>query len=357
MRFIIFPVIILIYGLLNFYVGWNLKKWLVSLGLFKWKWVYWVLFFLIAFGMFIGRFHESLIVFAVIGRYWMFIFEYAIIFCIIANLIHWLTPFKNTKILGSIIVACIGILVIWGSYNAYNPVVRNLQISIDKKGEPMRIVVASDFHIGLLSSKKQVQKFVELSNEANPNLVLLVGDIIDDDPEWYIDRNMSDVLKQLKSTYGVFGVLGNHEYYGGQIPRFIQEMEKSNIQILRDETILIDNRLYLTGREDRTNSNRKQLTNLVPETKKLPWIVMNHTPDDLNEPLNEGVDFHLSGHTHRGQFFPNNFVTSLIFELDYGYKAKDRMHALVSSGFGFWGPPFRIGSQSELWVVDVQFEI
>ena len=68
-----------------------------------------------------------------------------------------------------------------------------------------------------------------------------------------------------------------------------------------------------------------------------------------------GVDFHMSGHTHKGQLWPNQYITARVFELDYGYKIKEKMHTLVSSGFGFWGPPMRIGSRSELWVVDINF--
>lgn len=356
MRYILILIVFLIYGLLNYYLGWNLKKWLTSLHLFKWKWLYWTVFFLLAFSMFIGRIHESLFVFRIISNYWMFLFEYGLIFCIIANLIYVVSPFKNVKVIGSVIVSCVVILFIWGTYNAYTPVVRNLQITVDKPGEPMRVVVASDFHIGLLSSKKHLEKFVELSNKAKPDLVLLVGDIIDDEPSVFIDKNIGDVLNQLQSTYGVYGVLGNHEYYGGQIPLFVKEIEKANVRMLLDETILIDNRLYLTGREDLTNDNRLALESLKPDNEMLPWIVMNHNPNDLNEPKSLGVDLHLSGHTHRGQLFPNNLLTNIIYEVDYGYKLIDSMHALVSSGFGFWGPPMRIGSQSELWIVDIQFE-
>lgn len=82
---------------------------------------------------------------------------------------------------------------------------------------------------------------------------------------------------------------------------------------------------------------------------------MNHTPNDLDEPAKLGVDFHVSGHTHKGQMWPNHLITKRIFELDYGHLEKKKMHALVSSGYGFWGPPTRIGSRSELWVVDLKF--
>ena len=354
----VFGVIIALalYSTITAYLGLNLKKWLEAIHLFRWPFVYWIIVFLIAYSFLIGRMHDVLRPLSVVGNYWMFFFEYGLILCIIANLLISFTPIKNVAVVGSVAVGLLVVLFAWGTYNAYSPVVRNLEISIDKPGEPMRLVVASDFHLGLLSNKKHLQRFVDLSNEANPDAVLLVGDIVDDDPVWFVEAGMNQVMKQLKATYGVYGVLGNHEYYGGKIPQFVDEMKDSNVQILMDETILVGNRFYLTGQEDETNRERKSIQDLKPENLDLPWIDMNHTPHDLEEPQKAGVDLHLSGHTHLGQLWPNNLITDRLFELDYGHLQKGDMHALVSSGFGFWGPPTPIGSRSELWVVDITYK-
>lgn len=305
--------------------------------------------------MIIGRIHETLRPFSIIGNYWMFLFQYGLMLFLIANLVIWLTPLKSVSIVGSVVAGVLLLLFAVGTYNAYSPVVKHLEVAIDKKGEPLRLVVASDFHLGLLSNKTHLSRFVKLSNEADPDAVLLVGDLVDDDPLWFVAYGMVDVMKQLKSTYGVYGVLGNHEYYGGKIPLLVKEMNDANVQILMDETIQVGEAFYLTGQEDITNKHRSDLTDLKPANSELPWFVMNHTPNDLQTPTNIGVDLHFSGHTHRGQMWPGNLVTQRIFELDYGHKQKDQMHALVSSGFGFWGPPTRIGTRAELWVVDVQF--
>ena len=132
-------------------------------------------------------------------------------------------------------------------------------------------------------------------------------------------------------------------------------MENANVKMLLDETILIEDAFILTGQEDRTNKERKPLE-VLKHSANLPWLVMNHTPDDLIAPSKMGVDLHMSGHTHKGQLWPNQYITARVFELDYGYKLKEQMHTLVSSGYGFWGPPMRIGSRSELWVVDIKFQ-
>ncbi|WP_332651726.1 metallophosphoesterase [Lysinibacillus sp. 54212] len=344
-----------IYSGITFYLGWNLKKWLVAINLFRLEPLYWIVLFVISFGFVLGRIHDILKPLSVVGSYWMFFLQYGLAICIIMNLVMWLTPYKNVVVLGSVGVATLLVLFVIGTYNAYSPVVRELTITVDKEGEPLRVVVASDFHLGVLSNKRHLQKFVNLSNEAHPDVVLLVGDLVDDDPVWFVQDGMHEVMKGLQSSYGVYGVLGNHEYYGGEIPLLIEEMEASNVKMLLDETIFVANRFYLTGQEDLTNKSRKTLSSLKPENETYPWFVMNHTPNDLETPAAHGVDFHVSGHTHKGQMWPNSFITSRIFEVDYGHKHKESMHTLVSSGFGFWGPPTRVGSRSELWVVDINF--
>ncbi|MFJ7952563.1 metallophosphoesterase [Lysinibacillus sp. NPDC096418] len=354
---IIGALVVVIYSGLTFYLGWNARRWLVAMDWYYNTIIFWTILYVVSFSIVIGRLHESLRIFSVIGNYWMFIFEYGLLLCLMAQFVMWVTPFKNVQLIGCIVVAVLVLLFIVGSYLAYSPVVRNLTVTMDKKDSEltsMRVVVASDFHLGVLSNKRHLQRFVNVSNEAKPDVVFLVGDLVDDDPKWFVEDGMAEVMKQLTSTYGVYGVLGNHEYYGKKIPKFVEEMDKAGVKILRDETIQVDKAFLITGQEDTTNKERQKLKALRVDNH-LPWFVMNHTPNDLVTPAQEGVNFHMSGHTHKGQMWPNQHITARVFELDHGYKLKEQMHTLVSSGFGFWGPPIRIGSRSELWVVDITF--
>jgi uncharacterized protein len=354
MRIMIGIFVLAIYGSLTFYLGWNLRAWLMSIQQFRWPIIYWALLFLISFGFMYGKLHPLLTPFNVLGSYWMFFFEYGLMICIVSNIIVKFTPL-TTKLVGTASVGVLAMLLVIGTYLAYSPAVRHATLTINKQGEDMRVVLASDFHLGVLSGKRHLQNFVKLSNEEKPDLVLLAGDLVDDSPKRFIHTGMDEVLKELTATYGVYGILGNHEYYGKEIPAVKKAMADAGVKMLLDETIFVEERFYLTGREDITNKKRMPLSELTPEKTELPWFVMNHTPDDLDEPANLGVDVHVSGHTHKGQMWPNHLLTKRIFELDYGYRLKDQMHALVSSGFGFWGPPTRIGSRSELWVIDIQF--
>lgn len=125
--------LISIYNVLTFYIGWGLKQWLVAMGWFRLPVLFWVVLYIIAFSIIIGRLHESLQFFSIISNYWMFVFEYGLLLCLAAQLIIWLTPFKNVQIIGSIAIAVLFVLGVIGSYLAYSPVVRHLEIAMDKK--------------------------------------------------------------------------------------------------------------------------------------------------------------------------------------------------------------------------------
>jgi predicted MPP superfamily phosphohydrolase len=173
---------------------------------------------------------------------------------------------------------------------------------------------------------------------------------------------MADTMKKLKAPLGVFAVLGNHEYFGGHIEEYIKRLEDIGIRVLRDETVLVADSFYLVGRKDKaaesfTSEGRLPLTKLVSSLNRtLPILVMDHQPHHrLDEAAASGIDLLMSGHTHRGQMAPNHMITRRIFELDWGYARKGTMHAIVSSGFGTWGPPIRIGSRSEIVEITITF--
>ena len=118
-------------------------------------------------------------------------------------------------------------------------------------------------------------------------------------------------------------------------------------------------RQFVIGREDMTAPSRKPLEQILKEqhvNRSLPFIVLNHNPIDLDEEAYSGADIALYGHTHRGQFFPGNLISDLLFEVSHGYKKKDNTNVFVTSGLGLSGPQHRIGTQSEIVVMEVVFE-
>ena len=154
---------------------------------------------------------------------------------------------------------------------------------------------------------------------------------------------------------GVYVIFGNHEYYGEGDHLIADFYRKSNIKLLRDSCVQVNDDLYLAGRDDKHNPNRKELKDLLSTTANKPVIVLDHQPYHLEDAANNNVDLQISGHTHNGQFFPANLVVKSMFELGYGYLRKGNTHFYVSSGLGLWGPQYRLGSRSEMVVVNFRY--
>jgi predicted MPP superfamily phosphohydrolase len=360
-----FMVLISVYSALTFYIGWNGWVWLHVVFSLNDKWVYSLIIGFLSYSYIIGHFLKRVPLFKMVGSYWFGLFQYALLFLPIANLISLvlvLSGLPSTSVIiwvGGAVLCAFVVLFIYGTFNAYSTVVRSFTIDIPKQGKdysPLKIAMASDMHFGRLSGLNHVRRLVRHVNALNPDIILLPGDIIDDDLEPFMQKKMGDVMDKLSAPLGVYGVLGNHEYYGGAIPNFLKEMERIGITILLDQVINVENRFYLAGRKDKTDNKRMSIDALLTDINpSLPLIMMDHQPAEINQAAKNHVDLLLSGHTHRGQMAPNHLITRRLFELDWGYLQKNQLHTFVSSGFGFWGPPLRIGSRSEIIQITVTF--
>ncbi len=202
---------------------------------------------------------------------------------------------------------------------------------------------------------------MEKINNLNPDLVLLPGDVIDEDIRPVIKNNLGEILRQIKSRYGVFAITGNHEYIGG-VDKAKKYLAEHNLQLLNDNYVLIEDSLYIIGREDRsirgfTGKTRKSLEEIIADLdKSKPLVIMDHQPVKLDEAEGNNIDLQLSGHTHHGQLWPLNFITMQVYEISMGYKLKGNTHYYVSSGVGTWGPPVRTNSRPEILCINLQFK-
>ncbi|MDD2475652.1 MAG: metallophosphoesterase, partial [Dysgonamonadaceae bacterium] len=202
------------------------------------------------------------------------------------------------------------------------------------------------------------KRYTDLIIEQNPDIVLFVGDIIDAELSPIIKQNMKEDFLRLNPALGVYSCTGNHEYRYEADYKINWINDQANIKMIRDSAVLIDSSFYVIGREDWVIPQRKALKTIMDEQSlnvTLPIIVLNHTPNNLDEEMENGADIALYGHTHDGQIFPFNILTRLVFEVSYGYKKKEDTHIYVSSGIGLSGPQYRIGTKSEIAVIDVTF--
>ncbi|HEY4788003.1 MAG TPA: metallophosphoesterase [Bacteroidales bacterium] len=255
------------------------------------------------------------------------------------------------------------VMLVYGKWNAAHPKLTRLDLSVSKYAgaiKELNIVMVSDIHLGSLFGKEKVQNMVNKVNQLKPDVIILAGDILDEAQNPILRENIGAPLKLLNASLGVFAVTGNHEYIGG-INRAVRYIESLNIKLLRDTTLFINNSFYLAGREDKdisrfTHNNRKSLEEILKGTDHhYPLILIDHQPFNLNQAVENDVDLQLSGHTHNGQFWPFNLITKRVYEVSYGYKLKGNTHVYVSSGYGTWGPPFRIGSVPEFVQIKLKF--
>ena len=219
----------------------------------------------------------------------------------------------------------------------------------------MTIVAVSDLHLGDLIRRPRLERYVDMINREDPDAIFIVGDLFDRNLHSVEHQKMDDVLKRLQAKYGVYAVLGNHEYIG-KVNQAAEIMSRSGITLLRDAAVTIDERLVIIGRDDFTNKSRKALDTIVAglQGADLPLVVLDHQPVGISESVSAGADLHLSGHTHNGQVFLYRYIVSRIFEHAYGYRKTAKTHVYVSSGLGLWGAPVRLGSRSEYLCINLE---
>ena len=261
-----------------------------------------------------------------------------------------------------IVLASSLVTVFWGYLNATRLVFRDVEVSISKPAgcfRELRIVSASDIHFGTVLDGRRLQKIVDLINSADPDLVLLPGDTLDEDVSDKQAAEISRILKNIRSPLGVYAVLGNHEYYAG-VEKSLSALKDSAVTVLQDEAVIIANSLIILGRKDRTalrgRSNRMTIEEILAKTdRRLALILLDHQPFHLEDAVKSGIDLQLSGHTHDGQLFPFNLINKRLYEVNWGTLRKGRTTVDVSCGAGTWGPPVRTAGRSEIIRIKVSF--
>ncbi|QIM66213.1 metallophosphoesterase [Mannheimia granulomatis] len=246
-------------------------------------------------------------------------------------------------------------LIALSFYNAYTPTVVHYSVKLDKPlAQPLRIGVASDLHLGKLFGAKQLDKLADIFNQEKVDLILLPGDIMDDNVSAYRAENMQPHLAKLKAPLGVYATLGNHDFFGDQ-ESIAQEITAAGITVLWDQAVEIDGKFTIIGRNDDLVKDRPSTEKLLQGVNtNLPVFLLDHRPTEIEKHAQLPIDIQVSGHAHKGQVFPASIITKLMYRLHYGYEKIGFGHYFVTSGYGFWGVPMRLGSQSEVMIIEVE---
>lgn len=379
--YLFFSIFIFIYGLVHYYIGlrgWQFLNGWLSNSTLRWYWIILVAFLSISYPL--GRFlahvlpHNSGKIMIVFGSYWLAIMYYLIIILLAIDIIRLIdrwtgilpTTIKNDPtIVGLSVIIAVTAIVIYGAWNANHPVIKDYEVTLNKKSgslETLQVVVVSDIHLGWTNGLQQMKRMTDMINDLNPDMVLLPGDIVDEGIDLSTEQNIPELLRSLHPELGTYAIMGNHEYISGNADKVEAYLQMAGVAVLRDEWIKF-NDFYLIGRDDKSSSYyrgspRQDLTSLMAgiEKDKLPILLLDHQPSDLQTADQAGIDLQISGHTHKGQIWPNNYITRAVFERDWGYLRKNNLQLIVTCGYGTWGPPIRIGNRPEILNIQINFE-
>lgn len=301
---------------------------------------------------------------AYIGYVWMafvFLFFFLSVSFELIRLIHKLIePSASVVTLKTItfgLAAFLSIvLVIYGYIDAQRIRVKNLEITTQQvlpENGKLRIVQISDVHVGILLREKRLAPIIEIVKQANPDILVSTGDLLDGE----LDNIMLDAgrFAAIKTKYGKFAILGNHEYYAG-LKRSMEFTKTAGFRLLRDEYIQVAG-IYIFGADDITG-RRSGLTKTNPQFEEALAqkrddfvLLLKHQP---HVDKRENFNLQLSGHTHGGQLFPFMLVVRFFFPKIYGYYQMAPNKLLyVSRGTGTWGPPVRVFAPPEITVIDI----
>jgi uncharacterized protein len=309
----------------------------------------------------------------ILGGFWLAFLVYGFFFFLFADIIGLILRFSHIldqqnfqeyRRWSFIITVSLSVILIAGGFiNAVIPVVREYNITINKKTEGidnLRVAAVSDIHLGSIIRKRSMKKLSAILAEQKPDVLFLLGDIIDGEMGPVLRGDLLQYFTIPETNDGLYAITGNHEFIGGA-KRTIPYIESKGIRVLKDEMVVLHGGVQLIGRLDRDSKRfyQKERIPLDLLMKNVdisrPVIVLDHQPVNLDEAVKNGVDLQLSGHTHNGQFWPLNYFTRAIYEVSYGYRKKGNTQFIVSSGFGIWGPRIRSASRSEIVVINIRF--
>ena len=374
---VFFAVFFFIYGLVNFYIF--LRGWEAIPPGSPLRIPYVALFLFLALAFIAGRFLERAwlspvsAVLVWVGSFWlaaMLYFLLAVVLLDLLRLVNHFIPFFPSFVTGDYagsrlvtgwaVTSLVFVTLVGGHLNALFPRIREIDITVRKKsagkGAAIRIVAASDIHLGTIIGRRRLRSIVDRINSLEPDVVLLPGDIVDEDLAPVIRENLGETLRSIRSKQGVFAVTGNHEYIGGA-KAACAYLADHGITMLRDSIVRLEGGMSIVGREDRSSAGfgggkRRTLESLMAEVDiTYPVVLMDHQPFRLDEAAGKGIDLQLSGHTHHGQLWPLNRITGAVYEVSWGEAVKGETHFYVSSGVGTWGPPVRTGNRPEIVLV------
>ncbi|MFI1653779.1 metallophosphoesterase [Streptomyces sp. NPDC020472] len=265
--------------------------------------------------------------------------------------------FVSRVVGGSAAAVAVG-TVGYGTYGVLRgPRVKRVTVplaKIPRAAHGYRIAVVSDIHLGPILGRAHTQRIVDAINAAQPDLIAVVGDLVDGTVE-----NLgpaAEPLARLRARHGSFFVTGNHEYFSGA-DAWVDHVRELGLRPLRNARVEIPAGFDLAGVDDVAGESEGQGPDfaraLGDRDRARAAVLLAHQPIVVHDAVRHGVDLQLSGHTHGGQLWPGNYLAELANPTVAGLERYGDTQLYVSRGAGAWGPPVRVGAPSDITIVEL----
>lgn len=286
-------------------------------------------------------------IFYTLSSSWMGISFYILTFIGIYWIISFFIKIPG-QVAGITILGFSAILSVYSLINSTYLEIKPVEIPLNGLKKRVRTVQLSDIHIGSIRNSGYMEKIVEKTNELDPEMIFITGDMVDGSAR--LHTHTFSAINKLKAP--VFFITGNHETYEG-LDEVFRVLRNTDMKILRDQMVECMG-IQVIGVEYSFEKNHMEnvLSKIEIDPEK-PSILLYHLPTELKTVANAGIGLQLSGHTHAGQMLPFNYLVRLMFKYMKGLYRYADTYLYVSPGTGTWGPPMRLGSRCEITLIDL----
>jgi predicted MPP superfamily phosphohydrolase len=326
----------------------------------RWQWIPAVFALSFVGATLLGRNHSGLVLRTVysLSAAWLGLLNYAFFAAIGCWALDGLAAlFLPTTPRGPIALLCFGLgflATFWGVANAMWIRTSRVTVALSHLPEIWKnrtVALISDVHLGHVSGPLFLRRILSKLRQLRPDIVLVSGDMFDGTTAG-LDRLVAP-WRDYAPPLGIYFVTGNHDEFADR-RLYLRALARTGVRVLNNERIVIDG-LQLLGIHDGEADDPESFRDVLRHMKidrQSPSVLLAHKPDNLRIAAEEGVSLQLSGHTHRGQFWPWTLLVARIYrQFAYGLNRLDGLQVYTSSGVGTWGPPLRVGTKSEIVLI------
>ena len=268
---------------------------------------------------------------------------------------------KNFGILAALLFTAVYMGTGWYLAHHVAETYYSLETAKELGQESLRVVQISDSHVGATFDGEGFAEHMKNVDALKPDIVVITGDYVDDVTTREDMIRCCEALGTINTKYGIYFIYGNHDkgYFGYRNFTYREledELLKNGVVILEDENVLVNDRIYLIGRQDRTVQDRASMKDLTKGLDMSKYvIVLDHQPHDFAAQAEAGVDLVLCGHTHGGQMFPVGLLGELTGANDrtYGLEMRGGTAFIVNSGISDWAIEYKTFTKAEIGVIDI----